>query len=123
MTIRAKILLVDDHPEDMEALDARLRALGYQTHLALDGVTALESLRSDAPDFVVLDVTMPELNGYQTCREIKRIDPTLPVLLVSDRDEPADRFWAQQCGADAFTARPIDAAATVLRIAALLGES
>jgi DNA-binding response OmpR family regulator len=123
MTTRAKILLVDDQPEGLAALESRLRAIGYQTSLAQDGVTALEVIRTDPPDFVVLDVAMPELNGYQACREIKRGDPTLPVLLVSDRDEPADRFWAQQCGADAFVARPVDPAATVLRIAALLGES
>jgi two-component system OmpR family response regulator len=123
VSARERILLVDDNPEGLDALEARLRSLGYQIAVAQDGVAALESFAADAPDLVVLDVAMPELNGYQTCREMKRRDAAVPVLLVSDRDEPADRFWAQQCGADAFLARPLDTAATVLRIAALLGAS
>jgi DNA-binding response OmpR family regulator len=120
---RARVLLIDDNPASLEPLEARLRALGYQTTMVQDAVTALDAVRTDAPDLVVLDVVMPELNGYQACRELKALDATLPVLMLSDRDEPADRFWAQQCGADAFVARPFDAAAVVLRISALLGSA
>ncbi|MFO0645360.1 MAG: response regulator [Polyangiales bacterium] len=120
---RARIMLVDDNPASLDALDARLRGLGYLTTVVQDAVTAVDAVRADAPDLVVLDVVMPELNGYQACREIKAIDPAIPVVMLSDRDEPADRFWAQQCGAEAFVARPIDAAAVVLRISALLGAT
>lgn len=120
---RARVLLIDDNPASIEPLEARLRAIGYQTTLVQDAVTAVDAARADPPDLVVLDAVMPELNGYQACRELKALEAAPFVLMLSDRDEPADRFWAEQCGADAFVARPFDPAAVVLRIAALLGAS
>lgn len=123
VSLRARVMLIDDNPASLEPLDARLRSLGYQTTVVQDALTALDAVRSDAPDLVVLDAVMPELNGYQTCRELKAIDASIPVVMLSDRDEPADRFWAQQCGADAFLARPLDLAAVVLRVSTLLGTT
>jgi DNA-binding response OmpR family regulator len=122
MRHEAHVLLVDDNPAGLEVLDARLKALGYRTTLAHNGEVALECLGRDAPNIVVLDVTMPEMNGYQTCREIKRHDRDLPVIILTAKSDPADRFWAFQSGADEFLNKPIDPAAVVARITALLGK-
>jgi CheY-like chemotaxis protein len=117
-----RLLLVDDSPEVLEFLDARLRSLGYLTTIVRDGLQAVESVRKSAPDLVVLDVTMPEMNGYQACREIKKLHPSLPVVLLTAKANPADRFWGEESGADAFLNKPIDPQHVVERIEALLAR-
>ena len=120
MNNRQRILLVDDNPENLELLGARLRALGYQTTMAFDGAQALESVRRELPDLVVLDVMMPELNGFQVCRALREISPGLPVIMLTSKSEPADRYWATQCGANAFLRKPVDPVVVVRQVADLL---
>lgn len=116
------ILLVDDNPRGLDFLDMRLKQLGYRTTIAQNGEIALDSLRKDPPMLVILDVTMPELNGYQTCREIKKLHKDLPVIILTGKTEPADRFWAFQSGADEFLTKPIDPSLVLQKISALLSE-
>ncbi|MFO0673750.1 MAG: response regulator [Polyangiaceae bacterium] len=116
----AHVLLVDDNPKSLDILDVRLKALGHRTTIAHNGELALAVVERDRPDVVVLDVTMPELNGYQACRAIKRIDAKIPVLILTAKSDPADRFWATQSGADEFLNKPIDPAVVVETIAKLL---
>ncbi len=120
MTQGLHILLVDDQPKMMESLDFRLRKSGYRTTLVQNGELALQSARSDPPSAVILDVTMPELNGYQTCRELKKQRPDLPVIIFTGKAEPADRFWALECGADDFVVKPADPAVIMKKLEALL---
>lgn len=116
------VLLVDDHPKTVEFLDTRLRALGYRTTIAHNGEVAIGIVEKDRPDIVVLDVTMPEVNGYQACRAIKRIDPKIPVIILTAKNEPADRFWAFQSGANEFLNKPVDPALVVQKMTELLGR-
>ncbi|MBV9947574.1 MAG: response regulator [Myxococcales bacterium] len=117
------VLLVDDNPRGVEFLDLRLKALGYRTIVEGGGEAAIAAVEREKPDVVVLDVTMPEVNGYQACRAIKRIAPKTPVLILTAKSDPADRFWAFQSGADAFLNKPIDPALVVEKLKALLGAS
>ncbi|MBI4510928.1 MAG: response regulator [Deltaproteobacteria bacterium] len=117
-----RILLVDDSPENLEFLESRLKALGYRTTLVHDGAKAVESVRRDPPDLVVLDVIMPDVNGYQACREIKKLHKQLPVIILTCRSDPADRFWARETGADDFLTKPIDPQVVANRIASLVGQ-
>jgi DNA-binding response OmpR family regulator len=117
------ILLVDDDPKALAFLDVRLKHLGYRTTIVPNGEMALEYLHRDPPVLVILDVTMPELNGYQTCREMKRIRKDIPILILTGKTEAADRFWAFQSGADEFLNKPIDPALVLQKIAALLGQT
>lgn len=114
------ILLVDDHPKALEILELRLKSLGHRTSIAHNGEVAMGVVERDRPDVVLLDVTMPEVNGYQACRAIKRMDPTICVIILTAKNEPADRFWAFQSGADDFLNKPIDPAIVVQKIAAML---
>ncbi len=116
----AHILMVDDNPKLLELVEVRLRALGYRTTVAHNGAAALEVFARDKPDLVLLDVTMPELNGYQACRALKRLDASTPVIFLTGKTEPADRFWATQSGADDFLTKPVDPAVVVKRITELL---
>lgn len=119
----AHVLLVDDNPKGLEFLDLRLKAIGHRTTIAHNGEVAIGIVERDKPDIVVLDVTMPEVNGYQACRAIKRIDAKIPVIILTAKTEAADRFWAFQSGADEFLNKPIDPALVVQKITALLSAS
>jgi CheY-like chemotaxis protein len=116
----AHILLVDDHPKALEVFEVRLKSLGHRTTVAHNGEVAISTVERDRPDLVVLDVTMPEMNGYQACRAIKRMDPKIRVIILTAKVESADRFWAFQSGADEFLNKPIDPALLVQKIEALL---
>ncbi|MBX3259565.1 MAG: response regulator [Labilithrix sp.] len=119
----AHVLLVDDHPKALEVFELRLKGLGHRVTIANNGEVAIGVVERDRPDLVVLDVTMPEMNGYQACRAIKRIDPAIAVIILTAKTEAADRFWASQSGADEFLNKPIDPALLVQKIEALLGKS
>ena len=114
------ILMIDDHPKGLEFLDFRLQQAGYRTSMAQNGELGLEAMRQDRADAVILDVTMPELNGFQTCRELKRLYKDLPVIILTAKNEPADRFWAQQCGADEYVTKPADPALILQKLSTLL---
>jgi DNA-binding response OmpR family regulator len=120
MTSPRHILLIDDQPRGLEFLDFRLKQAGYRTTIAQNGELGLESARSDPPQAVILDVTMPQLNGYQTCRGLKQLHKDLPVIILTGKTEPADRFWAMECGADEFVTKPIDPAIILQKLAQLL---
>lgn len=119
----ALVLLVDDNPRGIEFLDIRLKALGYRTTFADNGELAIGAVKQEKPDIIVLDVTMPEMNGYQACRAIKRISPKTPIIILTAKTDPADRFWAMQSGADAFLNKPIDPVLIVEKLKELLGAS
>ena len=121
----ATILLVDDEPDLLEALGRTLRAGGYRVRTARDGETALEEVAREPPDAVILDVIMPGLNGYQTCRRLKaREHPReLPVVLMSAKAEPADQYWASEVGAVCLLAKPLDPRRLMDRLADLLSAS
>lgn len=121
MTHGSRVLLVDDNPAAIEPLSVRLRGLGYATTVLHDGAQALASARRDRPDLAILDVMLPEVNGYQICRELKRLDRPPIVVILTAKSEPADRFWAMECGADLFLTKPVDPEVLVLRVASLLG--
>lgn len=122
MTQALHILLVDDQPKGLEALEFRLKRAGYRTTTAQNGELGLESARKDAPNAVILDVSMPELNGYQTCRELKKLHPKLPVIILTGKSDAADRFWAMECGADEFLVKPTDPAVVLQKLAQLLRQ-
>jgi CheY-like chemotaxis protein len=117
------VLLVDDNPKALEILELRLKTLGHRTTIAQNGEIALGLVERERPDVIVLDVTMPEMNGYQACRAIKRIDPQIPIIILTAKAEPADRFWATQSGADEFLNKPIDPAVVVEKILLLASKA
>ncbi len=104
------ILVIDDDADQRLFLDGVLSASGYRVAAATDGEAGLAAAASLSPDFIILDVRMPRLNGYQACRALKRNPVTAerPVLVLTSKDEPADAFWAREAGADAFLQKPVD---------------
>jgi two-component system response regulator MprA len=119
-----KVFVVDDDAAVRESLGRALRLEGYEVELAADGAEALERLESDgSPDLVVLDVLMPNVDGLEVCRRIRRSGSRLPVLMLTARDEVADRVAGLDAGADDYVVKPFALAELLARVRALLRRS
>ncbi len=119
-----RILIVDDEPEIGRILGLILRGAGFEAAAVDGGRAALAHLASSATDLVLLDVTMPEIDGFETLRRIREAPATarLPVLMLTANASAADRTRAESLGADDFIAKPFDPADVVERVrAARLG--
>ena len=120
-----KVFVVDDDAAVRESLGRALRLEGYDVELAADGAEALERLESDGAgvDLVVLDVLMPNVDGLEVCRRIRRGGSRLPVLMLTARDEVADRVAGLDAGADDYVVKPFALAELLARVRALLRRS
>ncbi len=118
-----KILVVDDTPDIVHFLVVRLRSEGFDTLTAYNGLDGLTIAERDRPDLIILDVMMPQLNGFQVCRKIKE-NPELahiPVIFLTAKDQPSDRFWGEEVGASAYLTKPVDPRMVAQAVHELLG--
>ena len=117
----ARILVVDDIPENVRLLEAVLAAHGYDVITAHDGLAALDAVRSAQPDLILLDVMMPELDGYAVCRTLREEDETavLPVIMVTS-SSGGEKTRAIAAGADDFIPKPFDHEELLTRVRSLL---
>jgi len=104
------VLVIEDDPDQRRLLERMLVGGGWRVVTATDGASGLGAAKNQPPDAIVLDVMMPRLNGYQTCRQLKADPATMaiPVIMCTSKDQPADQYWATEVGADAFLAKPVD---------------
>jgi twitching motility two-component system response regulator PilH len=104
------ILVVDDSPSERALLSQTLQRAGYEVLTAQDGDTALQMARSHPLALILLDIMMPGKNGFQVCRQLKADERTkhVPVVIVSARDQPPDKFWGLRQGADEYLTKPFD---------------
>lgn len=105
-----RILVVDDQQDVLDLLSVRLRSAGFRIDTVNDGAAAVAAVERDPPDLILLDLLLPDLNGFQICRAVREKHPAdkLPILIVSAKAEPADRYWAEQVGANGFLEKPFD---------------
>lgn len=110
MSERGKVLVIDDHPSNLEAMSEALEPLGFEVWQALDGEAGLALARERQPDVILLDVVMPGLDGYEVCRRLKNDDETrlLPVVFLTGLDSREARLEGLQCGATDFLTKPFD---------------
>lgn len=106
---RGRILIVDDNSDNIEIIATRLQFRGYDICSASDGESALKSVRDDKPDLILLDVMLPDIDGYEISRRIKNDDnlPFIPIILVTARDSTADKVAGLDAGADDYLTKPI----------------
>jgi twitching motility two-component system response regulator PilH len=109
MTIQ-KILVVDDSASQRLLLSAILTEQGYQVVTANDGAEAVEQSKKEMPDLIIMDVIMPNLNGFKATRAITTDETTwhIPVILLTSKDMESDRIWGLRQGATAFLHKPVD---------------
>jgi two-component system, cell cycle response regulator len=117
-----RILVVDDHPDNVEILDARLSSRGYVVETATNGQEALDQVQANPPHLILCDVMMPVMDGYEVSRRIKN-DPELPfipIILVTARDSTADKVEGLEAGADDYLTKPINFPELEARVRSML---
>ncbi len=122
---KGRILVVDDEIYIVHILDFSLGMEGYEVITALDGEQALEKARAEKPDLIVLDIMMPKLDGYETCKMLKAEADTrdIPVILLSAKGRNVDQKIGFEVGADDYITKPFSPRKLVERINAILGQS
>ncbi|HET6434254.1 MAG TPA: response regulator [Xanthomonadaceae bacterium] len=104
----ARILIVDDSPSQLMGIRRIVEKLGHEALTAEDGAAGVEAAKREIPDLILMDVVMPNLNGFQATRSITR-EPTtrhIPVILVTTKDQDTDRVWGMRQGARAYLTKP-----------------
>ncbi|HEX2658113.1 MAG TPA: response regulator transcription factor [Polyangia bacterium] len=114
-----KVLVAEDDRHIREGLVAILAAEGYQVVVAADGPEALARFRAESPHFILLDIMMPGLNGYDVCRRIRAENVDVPLIFISAKSEEIDRVLGLELGADDFIVKPFGVKEVVARIRAV----
>lgn len=118
-----RILIVDDEPSMREGLSDNLIFEGYKTELAANGIQALEKLNNQSFDLVVLDVMMPEMSGFDVCKQIRQDGNRVPVILLTAKGEEIDKVLGLELGADDYITKPFSLRELIARIKAILRRS
>jgi two-component system OmpR family response regulator len=116
------VLIADDDPHILEVVSFALEKASFRTVSVRDGAAVLEALRDAAPDLLVLDIGMPEMDGLEVCREIRK-SSEVPILFLSSRDEEIDRVLGLELGADDYLTKPFSPRELVARVKAVLKRS
>jgi two-component system, OmpR family, alkaline phosphatase synthesis response regulator PhoP len=114
-----KILVVDDEPQIVKVLKAYLEKAGYQVITASDGKTVLPIFSREKPDFLILDLNLPGMDGLDICKAIRR-DSNVPILMLTARVEEADRLIGLELGADDYVIKPFSPREVVARVKTIL---
>ena len=118
-----KLLIVDDDRDLCELLEYTLRREGYVVTKAFDGEAALQMVKREQPNLVILDINLPRLAGFSVLEQIRRDDQQLPILLLSARQEEADVLRGLQLGADDYVTKPFRTRELIARVKAVLRRS
>jgi DNA-binding response OmpR family regulator len=123
--VRKKILVVDDNSELVDLLCFNLKKAGFSTGTAANGVDALKKARSVVPDLILLDLMLPELDGFAVC-EILRHDPataSIPIIMLTAMNSELSRLAGLEAGANEYISKPFSARQLIMRIETLLQPS
>jgi two-component system, OmpR family, response regulator len=116
----ARVLVVDDEAAITDLLGTALRYMGFDVRTVATGMAALESARDKAPDLVVLDVQLPDIDGFEVCRRLRESHDFVPVIFLTARDAEDDRVTGFIRGGDDYVTKPFSLQELTLRIGALL---
>ncbi len=118
-----KILIVDDEPDVVKLVSARLQSAGYEVISAYDGDEGLAKARQEKPDLIILDLMLPQINGYEICRLLK-FDikyKHIPIVIFTARAQDSDKHMGKEVGADAYIIKPFEPKVLMDKIKELLG--
>lgn len=103
-----KVLIVDDSQAEVHLMQSVLQQGGFHSVGISDPMRIEDAIEEERPNVILLDVVMPQRNGFQACRELKSQDTysQIPVILVTSRSSPSDRYWGEQQGANGWVAKP-----------------
>jgi len=120
--VKAKILVVDDEPDALELIGFNLKNAGYDVITAEDGAAAVKKARSQKPDLILLDLMIPEIDGLEVCKILRRDDATsgIPIIMVTAKAAELDRVLGLELGANDYVTKPFSPRELVLRVKNLL---
>jgi DNA-binding response OmpR family regulator len=121
VTHMAKILVVEDEKHIIQFIQRGLKYKGFEVVTASNGAEAIDQVRGEAPDLVLLDIMLPDFDGFEVCKYLRSIgDDALPILMLTAKDESADKITGLDSGADDYITKPFDFEELVARIRAAL---
>lgn len=108
--MKKKILVVDDNPYILEVASMTLETLDLAVIVAMDGEEALDQVKRERPDLIILDIMMPKKSGFEVCRELKQSPEyrEIPIVMLSAKAQKEDKFWGRDAGADDYVTKPFD---------------
>lgn len=115
----ARVLVIDDEPRYVRLMEANLKSDGYDVIRAYDGQTGVEMVASQNPDLVILDIMMPGMDGFATCKRIREFS-NVPVIVVTAKGDERDRVRGLDLGADDYIVKPFGATEMLARVRAVL---
>lgn len=120
-----KILVVDDEPVLVETIAYNLEQAGYQVTTAADGSSALQAARREVPDLIILDIMLPEMDGLEVCRQLRRESSTAttPIMMLTAKSDEIDKVVGLEVGADDYVTKPFGRRELLARVRALLRRS
>ena len=120
----ARVMIVDDSPTDVQNLKGILQRAGHVVIEVTSGADAIERVKHDHPDCVVMDVVMPGINGFQATRTLSKDPATadIPIVVVSSKNQETDRVWALRQGAREYVTKPVKETELIAKIKAVLGQ-
>ena len=123
-SVKSRILVVDDEPEAVELVEFNLKQAGYAVSTAVDGAEALKKARSQTPDMIVLDVMLPEMDGFEICKTLRGEAATArtPILMLTAKAAEIDRVLGLELGADDYLTKPFSPRELLLRIKKILSR-
>ena len=114
-----RVLIIDDSPTDRKKMLDVVQSLNHEALVADDGSDGVTKAREEKPDLILMDIIMPDLNGFQATRQLSRDAATgdIPIVVVTTKDQKTDRVWGMRQGASEFLVKPVDnkALAEVIR--------
>ncbi|KFN51683.1 chemotaxis protein CheY [Arenimonas malthae CC-JY-1] len=118
----ARILIVDDSPSQLMGMKRIVEKLGHEALTAEDGAAGVEMAKANVPDLILMDVVMPNLNGFQATRAISKEAATahIPIVLVTTKDQETDKVWGMRQGAKAYITKPFNESQLIEVINSLL---
>ena len=116
---KGKLLIIDDDDKLVEAVELYLNKAGYDIITAADGLQGIQQMYSQRPDLIILDVMMPTMDGWETCRRIREISD-VPVIMLTARGQESDRVMGLKLGADDYVAKPFSLKELGARVEAVL---
>ena len=122
---RSKILIVEDDPDISQLLTITMKKAAFEVAVSENGYEAIDLIRRQPPDLLILDLMIPGIDGFEVCREIKREPRTanVPVLILTARGEEIDRIIGLELGADDYVVKPFSPRELLLRVRAILRRS
>ncbi|MHC4470398.1 MAG: response regulator transcription factor, partial [Planctomycetota bacterium] len=110
------ILVIEDDPSILLGLRKNLEYEGYRVLVARDGEEGLEMAFDARPDLILLDIMLPHVNGFEICKAVRKHEPTLPILIISAKDQETDKITGLDLGADDYIAKPFSVKELIARV-------